>query len=127
MAMTSGLFVSTAPSRISHSETSRLLASSSEFKAWATCTSQYMFQASEQFQNANQRWGRSLEPQHTAFNLAFDTGLSFPEYLAQNPTMAKNFGNFVKATQTIDANDCRHFINGYDWQSLGSTTVVDVS
>lgn len=64
---------------------------------------------------------------HSLFNLAFDTGLPFPEYLGQNMPMARMMGQFLSATQMVDANSSRQLVSNYDWESLGETTIVDVS
>lgn len=127
MAMTSGLFTPHSPSRVGHSATSLLIATSPEFAAWATCATEHMFNASAKLAQANERWGRSEEMCHSAFNMAFATELPFPEYLAQTPAMGRDIGNFVKATQMVEANDLRHLVNGFDWQSLGAALVIDVS
>jgi 6-hydroxytryprostatin B O-methyltransferase len=127
MAATSGLFTIVSPDRVAHSATSRLLAISPEFNGWATCVSQYMFDASAKLAPANELWGRSEDMKHSPFSMAFGTDLSFPQYLGQNPIMARTMGQFLSAAQMVDANNPRHLVNGYDWKSLGAATIVDVS
>ncbi|KAH7310186.1 hypothetical protein BKA65DRAFT_485121 [Rhexocercosporidium sp. MPI-PUGE-AT-0058] len=111
MAATSGLFTIIAADRVSHSPTSLLLATSPEFNGWATCVSQYMFDASSKLGAASEAWGRSTEMAHSPFSMAFGTDLSFPEYLGQNPLVAKSMGQFLNATQMVDANSPRHLVN----------------
>jgi 6-hydroxytryprostatin B O-methyltransferase len=127
MAMTNGLFISPLPDRVAHSATSLLLSTSPEFSGWATYVSDQIFDASAKLPEATKRWGRSEEISHSAFNEAFATVVPFPEYLAKNPAMGKVLGNFLKATEMVDANSSQHLVNGFDWETLGEATVVDVS
>jgi 6-hydroxytryprostatin B O-methyltransferase len=127
MAATSGLFTILPLERVAHSAASLLLATSLEFNAWATCVTQYQFDASSKLTLANERWGRSDEMKHSPFSMAFGTDLTFPEYLGQNPLMARTMGQFLSATQMVDANNPRHLVAGYDWKALGAATIVDVS
>ena len=127
MAMTNGLFTLPFPDRIAHSATSLLLSTSIEFSGWATYVSDQIFDASTKLPEATKRWGRSEETFHSAFNEAFATAVPFPAYLAKNPAMGKVLGNFLKATEMVDANSSRHLVNGFDWETLGEATVVDVS
>lgn len=127
MAATSGLFTILPLERIAHSAASLLLATSPEFNAWAKCVTQYQFDASSKLALANERWGRSNEMKHSPFSMAFGTDMTFPEYLGQNPLMARTMGQFLSATQMIDSNSPRHLVASYDWKGLGVATIVDVS
>lgn len=127
MAATSGLFTILALERVAHSAASLLLATSPEFNAWATCVTQYQFDASSKLALANERWGRSDEMRHSPFSMAFGTDMTFPEYLGQNPLMARTMRQFLSATQMVDSNSPRHLVASYDWKGLGVATIVDVS
>jgi 6-hydroxytryprostatin B O-methyltransferase len=127
MATTNGLFISAFTNRVAHSATSLLLATSPEFSGWATYVSNQIFDASAKLPQATKRWGRSEEMFHSAFNEAFATELPFLEYLAKNPVIGRVLGNFVKATEMVEANASRHLVDGFDWEALGEATVVNVS
>lgn len=86
-----------------------------------------MFDASSKLAEASEKWGRSTEMIHSPFSMAFDTGLTFPQYIGQTPPMARTMGQFLSATQMVDANSPRHLVGSYDWTSLGEATVIDAS
>ena len=127
MAITSGLFAEPESDRVAHSSASYLIASDPFFEAWANSVTGFLVDAGSSFPQASEKWPMSSDPAHSAFSLAYQTPMPFPGYIQQNPLMMKNFMGFLKATQKIEANDLRHLTNSFDWASLGSATVIDVS
>ncbi|KAJ5993665.1 O-methyltransferase [Penicillium sp. IBT 35674x] len=127
MAATSGLFKFHSSDTIGHSAASLLHANSSQFTAWNTCVSQYVFNASAQLPAATQLWGDSCDPTHSPFNLAFNSALPFGKFLADNLPIAQVMGRFVQATEMVDSNDVRHLVTGYEWGALKDAILVDVA
>lgn len=127
MAMTTGLFCEPEPNRVAHTATSLLLARNQHFAAWAKCVSEYMYASSSHLAQASEKSFRSGRPEHSAYSAAYGTDTTFPDALRQNPKLARDFGGFLRATQSIYANDVQHVLDGFDWGSLKHAKVVDVS
>lgn len=127
MAMTTGLFCEPEPNRVAHTATSLLLATNQDFAAWAKCVSEYMYASSSHLAQASEKSFRSGRPEHSAYSAAYGTDTTFPDALRQNPKLARDFGGFLRATQSIYANDVQHVLDGFDWGSLKHAKVVDVS
>ncbi|KAK7709600.1 hypothetical protein SLS57_008655 [Botryosphaeria dothidea] len=126
MAMTTGLFCEPEPNRVAHTATSLLLATNQDFAAWAKCVSEYMYASSSHLAQASEKSFRSGRPEHSAYSAAYGTDTTFPDALRQNPKLARDFGGFLRATQSIYANDVQHVLDGFDWGSLKHAKVVDV-
>ncbi|KAJ5794557.1 O-methyltransferase [Penicillium paradoxum] len=127
MVATSGLFEFHSSDTIGHSATSLLHVDSPPFAAWTTCVSQYVFNASSQLTAATELWGNSRDPTHSPFNLAFNSTLPFGKFLADTPSIARDMGQFVQATEMVDSNDVRHLVTGYAWGQLEDAVIVDVN
>lgn len=74
-----------------------------------------------------EKWPDSEEKNETAYQLAFDTPLPFFGHMSQQPQKMKQFAGFMRSLTSLESNDIRHLVEGFDWASLGKATVVDVS
>ncbi|KAB2579145.1 O-methyltransferase bik3 [Lasiodiplodia theobromae] len=126
MAMTMGLLCEPQPDRVAHTATSLLLATNQDFAAWGRCVSEYMYASSSHLPQASERSFRGGKPEHSAYNAAYGTEVTFPDALRRNPKIARDFGGFLRATQRIYANDVQHVLDGFDWGSLSNAKVVDI-
>ena len=127
MAITSGLFTEPETNRIAHTATSSLLATNADFAGWATCVTDEIYESSSKMGWAVERWPKSTLPSHSAFNLAYGTSMPFIDYMRQSPSLSKSFSSFLRATQSVEANSFRHLMNSFDWESIGSGVIVEVT
>jgi 6-hydroxytryprostatin B O-methyltransferase len=127
MAMTNNLFHEPKPDCIAHSSTSALLVTNLDYNDWATSLSGALFDVGLKLPSAMEKWPESEEKNETAYQLAFDTPLPFFGHMSQQPQKMKQFAGFMRSLTTLESNDIRHLVEGFDWASLGKATVVDVS
>ncbi|KAM0545987.1 hypothetical protein ACHAPJ_011099 [Fusarium lateritium] len=126
MAMTSGLFVEPTSEHIAHSATSALLRTSENFGGWAVFMSNISAPTAAAMVEAHRRWPTDMDKTHTAYNVAFDTDVSFFQHLKQFPEREKHFAGYMKSVASNRGTHLRHLVNGFDWAALGKATVVDV-
>ncbi|KAH7257939.1 putative O-methyltransferase [Fusarium tricinctum] len=126
MAMTSGLFAESTPEHIAHSPTSALLRTSENFNDWAVFMCDISAPTAAAMVEAHKKWPDDVEKTHTAYNIAFDTDVSFFQHLKQLPERQKQFAGYMKSAASNRGTHLRHMVNGYDWAKLGKAVVVDV-
>ncbi|TVY36627.1 O-methyltransferase [Lachnellula occidentalis] len=76
--------------------------------------------------DALQKWSLSEEPAETGFALANNTNKPIYKILGDDPVRAKRFADTMKVFTTGKGFETSHVISGFDWQSLGAATVVDI-
>lgn len=77
--------------------------------------------------NAIEKWGHgSQEPNQTAVNSAYGGDGSFYDFLSADPIRERRFGITIQQIATQPASSFQHIQNGFDWNSLGDGTVIDV-
>ncbi|TVY30375.1 O-methyltransferase [Lachnellula hyalina] len=76
--------------------------------------------------DALQKWPMSEEPAETGFALANNTNQLIYEILGDDPARAKRFADTMNIFTTEKGFETSHVISGFDWQSLGAATVVDI-
>lgn len=128
MIMTSGVFCEPQPGRITHTPTSLLLSTDPDFAAWARSVSTIKYEASSALAKSSASCWGNHQPAASGFNVGSGNSVPFQEMFqsGRDPKLSRDFGGFLKATQRIYANDLVHVLNGFDWSSLGRSTVVDV-
>lgn len=72
------------------------------------------------------KWPQSQHASETGFSLTQPSHQSFFEYLSSHPDRAGKFASAMSAYTTGPEFAMSHVCNGYDWQSLGQATVVDI-
>jgi 6-hydroxytryprostatin B O-methyltransferase len=129
MMMTTGVFCEPHSDRIAHTSTSSLLATDPDFAAWARCVSTIKYEASSALAISSASCFGNQQPVISAFNVGSGNPVQFQALFrsGKDPKLSREFGGFLKATQKIYANDPVHVLNGFDWNSIGQATVVDVS
>lgn len=127
MAMTSGLFDEPTPQQVAHSAASLHLRNSPHTRTCASWECDISMPTATAMAAAQTKWPRSLGRAHTAYSLANGTELPFFDHLAQLPERKARFGDLMKAVNSLPGLDVKHTLTGFDWQSLGEATIVDVS
>ncbi|ORY10494.1 sterigmatocystin 8-O-methyltransferase [Clohesyomyces aquaticus] len=126
MAMTSALFCEPKPNHLAHTATSALLVTNESLHDWAVFMSEGTVPAASKLVEASERWPDSEQKNQTAYNIAFNTDLPFFDHLKTQPDKTRQFASYMKNVQKSEGTALRHLVNGFDWESLGKATVVDV-
>jgi len=126
MVMTDGIFFEPSPTQIAHTQLSASFAADGALIDWAFVIYNYQALAAYQFTEATVKWPNSVAKNETAFNLTFNTDLTFFEYLEAHPDMNKAFSGYMRALQRSGSGSAQHIVNGFDWASLGEANIVDV-
>ena len=127
MAMTARLLQEPIAGYVAHSALSRQFATQPHLIAWAM----YMTTTSEptaaKMAEQTARWGLTSAANKTAFNVAFDTDLPFFAHTAQSPARSQQFADYMQSVTTSPGMHVKRLLAGFDWQALGTATIVDVS
>ncbi|KAM5343387.1 hypothetical protein ACJ41O_011924 [Fusarium nematophilum] len=126
MAMTNGLFVESPAEHIAHSATSALLRTSQNFSDWAVFMCDISAPTAAGMVEAHKRWPDDIDKTHTAYNVAFDTDVTFFQHLKQLPERQKHFAGYMRNVASSRGTHLKHMVNGFDWAGLGKAVVVDV-
>jgi 6-hydroxytryprostatin B O-methyltransferase len=127
MAMTNNLFCEPEPGRIAHTATSALFVTSTTFHDWAIFMADKSALCASKMLEASKKWPKSLAKNNTGFNIAYNTDLSFFDWLNTEPEMREDFVKYMQLIRNSEGMALNHLLGGFDWASLGKATVVDVS
>lgn len=125
--MTNRLFEEPKPDHVGHTSFSAVLVTDPATRAWVDYACDETFPASMKLVEAHEKWGASQEPPHSAYCLAYGTGLPIFKYLAQPgfERRAERFGQLMGSFSATPGYDLQYTVAGYDWQSI-TGTVVDL-
>ncbi|KAF2204077.1 sterigmatocystin 8-O-methyltransferase [Delitschia confertaspora ATCC 74209] len=130
MAMTNGLFREKSDGKhVSHSATSALLARNDDIYAYATYMCSKSAPMAMQLAAAHKKWGADTTNTHeTAYNVAFNTDLSFFDHLGRDKARMGEFAAYMRNVRSSEAVDVKHLVTGFKWQSIPEGgLLVDVS
>ncbi|KAB5547342.1 O-methyltransferase [Coniochaeta sp. 2T2.1] len=131
------LFLEPRPGVVTHSLASRLLSENPLLKDGYWLMAEQYFTAAPNAVLALERWGSTpAEPNHTAFNIAFNTDKAAYEFMSATPegralgkrfAMAMtSFARFSSRPSAPGAGRLARLPEAYDWGKLGARKVVDV-
>lgn len=126
-AMTNHIFCEPIPNHVAHTIGSQLLKEDLPMRAsvqWLTenCAPMVAHQI-----DAIEKWGHgSQEPDQTAVNSAYGGSGSFYDFIQSDPVRVRRFGKTIQQVLQQPASSIKHIQPGFDWDSLGNATVVDV-
>ncbi|OKL62670.1 hypothetical protein UA08_01176 [Talaromyces atroroseus] len=126
MAMTNNLFHEPEPNHVAHTPISALLATDHLMHEWARFMTERSALCASKMLEASITWPQSLAKNHTGFNIAQDTTLTFFEWLDKEPKESERFAQYMQMIRSTEGLGLEHLISGFDWASLGTGTVVDV-
>ncbi|KAH8812830.1 S-adenosyl-L-methionine-dependent methyltransferase [Xylogone sp. PMI_703] len=117
------IFIESSPGQVSHTSSSKLLATDSNIQALIGHMSEEAFPASARIVEALEKFPYSGEPDQSPFTLTFGSSF-FERKMKQPETMQR----FVQAMSSWSKGDgSAHMRDGYDWAALPKgATVVDV-
>lgn len=124
--MTNGVFIEPRTGYVAHNAESLLLVDDKSARgAFGYCVEE-VYPASAKVYEVSQQFPESEEPNHTGYNLAFDTDLPYFQHAAQNPGQIGRFADGMGSMASDPGFSAAHVVNGFDWTSLGKGKVVDV-
>jgi 6-hydroxytryprostatin B O-methyltransferase len=125
--MTASVLRESAPGEVAHSVISKQLVTQPNLLAWAAYMTDVSAPTAAKMTEQTGKWGVTMAKNQTAYNIAFDTDLSFFDHMAQSPERSKQFAGYMKSVTSSPGVNMQHLLNGFDWQALGAATIVDVS
>ncbi|KAL2824231.1 S-adenosyl-L-methionine-dependent methyltransferase [Aspergillus cavernicola] len=125
-AMTNRLFHEPEPGKVAHTAASGLLVHSGALNDWVGYTTEETYPASAKVVEAQEKFGASLSPTETAYNVAFDTDKPMFVHLAEFPERERRFANTMVEMVSTEGYGIHHLVDGYKWEDVDKATVVDV-
>lgn len=127
-AMTNRVFCEPQKGEVTHTQMSRLLATSHKSDAWVGFLTGDLFPAFANVVNAVKRWPESHEPNETGVNIAYDQNLPFYDFVQLDEGQAMRYSRAIESHGSNEGTEIAHgVVDGYPWGGLGEATVVDVS
>ena len=127
LAMTSNLFSESEAGEVCHTATSAAFVTNPGLHDWAVFMTSRATPTANKLVEATEKWPNTVRKNETAYNIAFDTELTFFEHLKTDPQRMKEFESYMKQVQQAEGTALRHLVQGHDWAAIGNGTVVDVS
>ncbi|TLD05233.1 uncharacterized protein PgNI_09345 [Pyricularia grisea] len=130
-AMTMFIFKEPQPGFVSHTSSSKLMATSS-MREWMLLGTEHFWPAAVKTVEALEKWPGSSEPNETGFSLSKNTDQSIYDIVSSDPALASRFATSMAVFAKRPGFDSSHVTAGYDWASLagsgpsGRAQVVDV-
>jgi len=113
------------PGMVAHTQASKLLTKET-FDSWLRTGTHEMWPAATKLVDALQKWPASEDSSETGFALANNTKASIYDIISADPVRAQRFAGAMKAYTNSPEYDLAHFVDQYNWKSLGSAKVVDI-
>lgn len=127
MAITAGFLHEPRPGHVAHSSLSAQFVTHPALLDAAMFMSETGAPAALKMSSATKQFAGSDRPERSAFNVAFDTSMTFAGWAEQRPKLQRQFA----ASQSCSTNDedagVLDVLTRLDWRSLGNATVVEVS
>lgn len=127
MAMTGNFLSEPVPDQVAHNTTSGIFVTNPSINGWALFMAENSCPGALAMVRATEKYGATDKKNETAFNIARSTDLPFFDYIGQSPERGKQFAAYMKNVLASEGTKVDHLVNGFDWASLGESTVVDVS
>lgn len=125
-AIANRIFCEPSPNHVAHTTTSLVLKEGCPMQAsvqWLTedCAPMIAHQL-----DALEKWGPgSQEPNETAVTYAYG-GKDFYDFIQSDPVRERRFGTTITQVAQQPRSSLKFIQSGFDWDSLGTATVVDV-
>jgi 6-hydroxytryprostatin B O-methyltransferase len=125
-AMTNRIFHEPEIGLVAHTSVSALLARSKSLNDWVGYTCHETYPASAKLVEAHEKYGSSQEPNNSAYSIAFDTDEPMFAYLTKHPNREQRFANTMVEMTSTEGYGVHHLVEGYNWENVGKSTIVDV-
>jgi 6-hydroxytryprostatin B O-methyltransferase len=127
-AIGNGIFCEPTPGTFSHNASSALLARNEHIRNIAVTSTRELSSILLRLGDALKQQlenGTEGAPQ-AAFNLAYSGYPSIFEFLAKNPDSAQRYHKYMVGRANTSRWKIDHMLNAYDWNAVGSMTIIDV-
>ncbi|KAI4185004.1 MAG: hypothetical protein LQ348_004446 [Seirophora lacunosa] len=125
-AMTFRIFQEPRQGTVRHTPASKMLAENPLLRQWTGMISEELWPAATKAMDALTKWPGSEEPNHTGFNIAHNTDATIFDEITQHPDREQRYADAMTYGSKRPGLEAHHSLNGYDWASLGDSTIVDV-
>ncbi|KAM7215889.1 S-adenosyl-L-methionine-dependent methyltransferase [Rhypophila decipiens] len=128
LTMTNHIFTEPTKNQVAHTRASLLLLQDASAESQVGLICDNIWPAVVSFVSALKKWPASEEPNHAPFNFAYDTELSFFDFLSQkeNQWLSDRYNSSVKGYGEAAMSGLDQVVAGYPWGELGDKTVVDM-
>ncbi|KAL8661128.1 MAG: hypothetical protein Q9202_005890 [Teloschistes flavicans] len=126
MAMTGNFLAEPVHGQVAHNATSGIFVTNPSINGWALFMAENSCPGALAMVGATEKYGVTDKKNETAFNVARNTDLPFFDYIGQSPEQGKQFAAYMKNVLASEGTKVDHLVKGFDWESLGEATVVDV-
>ncbi|KAK2739529.1 hypothetical protein FQN55_009405 [Onygenales sp. PD_40] len=125
-AMTNRIFKEPRVGYVAHTASSSLLVRSEGIRSWIGFGAEEGYPTSVKMPEAMEKFRGSQSAHECAYNLAFETDLSYFQHLALFPERQKRFAVSMREATSAGGWSTSHLVSGYPWETIGESTVVDV-
>ena len=128
MAITANLLGETKDGRLMHNSISIALVENESLATWFSYLIKRSVPCMRAYPEATSKWSDSADNNKVAYNVAFNTDLSFFQHLKANPVLGAEFDGYMKSQSLVNtATSASYLSKGFDWEALGKAKIVDVS
>lgn len=128
MAMTTGFLFETKDGRLSHNALSAPFVQNVDSRIQLLHMFNQTVPIMGELVKATEKWGETTAPNQTAYNIYHGTELPFFQHLKAQPQLGAGFEAFMRSRAVSHTgSSVEHLLAAFDWESLGASTVVDVS
>ena len=124
---TAGFLHEPRPGQVAHSPLSAQFVTRPALLDAAVFMSDTAASAALKMSSATKQFAGSDRPDRSAFNVAFDTSITFAGCFEQRPKLQRQFAAYLSCSTSDEDAGVLDVLMRLDWRSLGNATVVDVS
>ncbi|CAO1604437.1 hypothetical protein XANCAGTX0491_007994 [Xanthoria calcicola] len=125
-AMAFRIFQEPSEGIVRHTTASKTLADTPLLRQWMGMVSEELWPAATKTVEALTKWPGSEEPNHAGFNIAHDTDATIFDEISKYSDRHRRYADAMTFYSNGAGLEAHHILKGYDWSSLGESTVVDV-
>ncbi|KAF2158988.1 hypothetical protein M409DRAFT_38028 [Zasmidium cellare ATCC 36951] len=126
MAITRNFLQEPEPGQLAHSSISAAFVNVPSFNDWAVFMASTSAMVATNLVEATQKYGETKSKCETAYNVWQHTDLPFFDHLQLDQERTRQFASYMKNVTSAKGTSIEHLLTGYDWDSLGNATVIDL-
>lgn len=127
MTATAGFLHEPRPGHVAHSPLSAQFVTHPALLDAAMFMSETGAPAALKMSSATKQFAGSDRPERSAFNVAFDTSMTFAGCAEQRPKLQRQFAASLSPSTSDEDAGVLEVLTRLDWRGLGNATVVEVS
>ncbi|KAL8765648.1 MAG: hypothetical protein Q9209_007328 [Squamulea sp. 1 TL-2023] len=111
---------------VRHTAASKALADTPLLRQWIGMMSEELWPAAAKAVDALNKWPGSEEPNNTGFNIANNTDATIFDEISKHAVRDQRYADAMTFSSRRPDLEPNRILEGYDWNSLGESTIVDV-